>query len=550
MRTIVTLYSPDCADFSNNGLGLLEPLECTVEEHANGMYELAMELPITDNSRFQLVKCGCVVKAEAPVRDAPISAEAVQPSGGGEIWKIGEPQWVLDLRAGPGKGYKDLAYLSNSAEFYMLEYGASWSHVEVIASGQVGYVQTKWLVYVSGASTTRARAAEPSTGGQEIWKIGEPQWWLDLRTGPGKGYTALAYLSDCAEMVMLEYGESWSHVQVVKGGQVGYVQTKWLVYVRSTEGQESGSPAAEDAVAVTVARDQLFRVYSVETNTEEGTVSVRAMHIFYDQRAALIEGELKPEKADIQATLSRAQNLLSYTPAITGHWAALKGKVTGEYSWRSVVEAILDPDDGMLQQVHGTLFRDNFDYYLLTDEEIDRCVTIRRGKNLVGVTVTEDDSRMITRIIPVGKDSDGEDLFVDGKYVDSPLIGEYPFIRVVRRDYDIKVDGEGDYPTEAKAKAALKERAEAEYYEDNADQPEYGMEVDFVALSDVEGYEEYADLQTIHMFDRVTVIDEVIGVKKALRVTAYVWDVNRRRYQSVTLGSLADLDQSYGFNVG
>ena len=179
-----------------------------------------------------------------------------------------------------------------------------------------------------------------------------------------------------------------------------------------------------------------------------------------------------------------------------------------------------------------------------------RGVTIRRGKNLVGVTVTEDDSRMITRIIPVGKDSDGEDLFVDGKYVDSPLIGEYPFIRVVRRDYDIKVDSEGDYSTEAKAKAALKERAEAEYYEDNADQPEYGMEVDFVALSDVKGYEEYADLQTIHMFDRVTVIDEVIGVKKALRVTAYVWDVNRRRYQSVTLGSLADLDQSYGFNVG
>ena len=216
---MVILYPPDCEDFSNNGLGLLEPLECTVEEHANGMYELEMELPIRENSRFSLVECGCVVKAEAPVREAPISAED----------------------------------------------------------------------------------SSPVIGGREIWKIGEPQWWLDLRTGPGKWYTALAYLSHSAEFVMLEYGEGWSHVQVVKGGEVGYVQSKFLSYVRTLSDQDEGG-----GVEVIVSRAQLFRVYFVEPDTAEGIVTVRAMHLFYDLRGDLIEGELKPEKQDVQGVLLSA----------------------------------------------------------------------------------------------------------------------------------------------------------------------------------------------------------------------------------------------------
>ena len=42
----ICIYAPDAQDFSTNGLGILTPLECTIEEQAGGMYELKLVHPI------------------------------------------------------------------------------------------------------------------------------------------------------------------------------------------------------------------------------------------------------------------------------------------------------------------------------------------------------------------------------------------------------------------------------------------------------------------------------------------------------------------------
>ena len=35
----IPIYAKDCGDFSTNGICLLRPVSCTVEETANGLYE-------------------------------------------------------------------------------------------------------------------------------------------------------------------------------------------------------------------------------------------------------------------------------------------------------------------------------------------------------------------------------------------------------------------------------------------------------------------------------------------------------------------------------
>ena len=49
-------------------------------------------------------------------------------------------------------------------------------------------------------------------------------------------------------------------------------------------------------------------------------------------------------------------------------------------------------------------------------------------------------------------------------------------------------------------------------------------------------------LQKVFLFDLVTVIDDLIGVRTKLHVTEYVWDALLERYKSLIIGTLLDIE--------
>ena len=68
----ICIYPPLADDFTTNGLGILLPLECTVEEQAAGKYELELVHPIDNTLRWAQITNGCIVKVPAPVRESPL----------------------------------------------------------------------------------------------------------------------------------------------------------------------------------------------------------------------------------------------------------------------------------------------------------------------------------------------------------------------------------------------------------------------------------------------------------------------------------------------
>ena len=68
----ICIYPPTATDFSNNGLGILTPLECKISEEAAGKYELELVHPIDDTLRWAQIQCGCIIRAPAPVRESPL----------------------------------------------------------------------------------------------------------------------------------------------------------------------------------------------------------------------------------------------------------------------------------------------------------------------------------------------------------------------------------------------------------------------------------------------------------------------------------------------
>ena len=469
----VCIYAPLADDFTTNGLGILTPLECTVEEQAAGMYELEMVHPIDSTLRWMQIQNGCIVKVPVPVRENPM-----------------------------------------------------YEYTEDIIEGQ-------------DVTVTR-----------KIYRANTPR--MHLRNKPKSAAKKITPLPYHGEVVLLDYdGVKWAKVTKVKGGQTGYCPFGGLTYVRSKkEVISQGKVVGQRVIELEQSREQLFRIYSVEQDSEAATVTAKAMHVFYDEAGNLINAKYEPSKVALATVMSKITSSLHQTAEVDFHALGLDGKITGDLSYKTPVEAYLDPDEGIVAQTGAILIRDNWDAYLLKDTVRDEGVTIRRGKNLIGVEVTNDISDIVTRIIPIGKKKNGDPLGLSGTaYVDSPHIGEYPFPRTKRVEYDVQTGKDG-FNSDSAVRTELKRLAQEDFSVNGVDLPTYGMEVDFVLLQNTAEYANFASLQAVHLYDTVTVIDEMLGLKAKVRVTGYKWDCLTKQYEYVTLGELQDLNQTvYSFNL-
>lgn len=480
----ICIYDARTDDFTTNGLSVLSPISCEIEETENDMFELTLEHPIDESNRWAQIQEGAIIKAPVPARESPLYEE--------------------DAEDGESAG----------------------------------------------------------TQQRKIWEVARTTHGAYLRSGPGTSYKKLAVKHNGDQVIELEEMKApWIKVCVVNGGAVGYMSKKWLDQV-GTESVETGGakPDKGSAVKIRQSREQLFRIYEVKRDSANGTVTAKAMHIFYDLLGNIVGDAYKVKNEDAKAVMNGvAQKLINDHP-FTFHTYA-EGKVSGDYGYQNPIEIILDAENGVAKQTGANLFRDNFDVFLLPDVTRDLGVTIRRRKNSKGVQVTSSTADIVTRIIPEGKGKDGDALHVDSPgYIDSPRIADYPIVYARCIEYDVQIvdkdpDGYTTFKKKSEAKARLEALAREDFEKNGVDLPTYSMDVDFVLLENSADFAEnqnYGQLQAVHIGDTVRVIDSLIGVDARLRVTGYTWDAasSKPRYTKITLGDVQSLEQKvYNSNI-
>lgn len=463
---MITVHSGWATDFSSLGLCSLTPVECTVEEHAGGMFQLKMTHPMDKGGKWWHLNIWNIIKAPAPMRETPL----------------------LNMSAA-GSSVTRQIYSVNVSSRLRLRTKPSTSSGKIIGS------------YKSGA---------------KVIKIGEEG--------------------------------SWYQVVVQNGGEKGWMYASYLKYV----GEETQAPAQSDKPPQVVqprqTRDQLFRIVSVEKDDTNGMVYVTALHVFYDLAGVTISGTYSPK--DIAAAQA-VQDI--FAKAIKPHgfdvYTDAEGKITAEYTGRSIVSALTETD-GILRSAGARLIRDNFDVFVLKDEERDKGVEIRHGKNMLGAVLTEDVTDVITTVIPVGKNKDGDPLYLDESiYVDADNAAELPVVRAKEISYDVK-SGSDDFQDDEAARAELKRLAMLEFTENGINHPAVGLDVDFVQLENTRQYEKYAALQAVHLYDTVRVIAARAGISVKSRVTGYVYNCLTKKYDSMVLGELFELETSVsGYDI-
>lgn len=396
---------------------------------------------------------------------------------------------------------------------------------------------------------------------KRIYRVNTHSKRLNLRQKPSLSAKIIRAYAKGTEVVALEQSGDWTRVTIVKGGATGWMWTDNLLYVRTETEQIETQNAIPTVVRAEPARDQLFRIYKTETNSDDQMLDVYAMHIFYDLRGNVVFGKAEFDGASVASAVNTLTGQLTNQSDFEFNVYGLDGteKLTQTYTDKNIVSALLDPDTGIVPDSGTWLIRDNYNVFILGKSEHDRQVVIRRGKNLLGVTAEHDDSGVITRIIPVGRDKDGESLRLPEKYVDSVHINDYPVIHASAIDYDVteveKEDeadpAEGKYYGKEACYAALRAKAE-EDFNAGADLAAYTLTVDYITLNTgISGVtEDYAALQSVHLFDTVKVIDDLIKITAVLHVVGYVWDALGLRYESVTLGDAEQLQQSVpGYSI-
>ena len=258
---------------------------------------------------------------------------------------------------------------------------------------------------------------------------------------------------------------------------------------------------------------QPFRIYRCKP-TMKG-LAVNARHIFYD----LLDNECSA--LSIDGTASKALTAIQAAFAVSMPFSfstdiSLSGTMTTAVM--NPVQALLSDDDETVSFVKaygGELLRDGFHVTVKASIGLDRDVTIRYGKNLIGLEVLQDISDVKTRIKCYGSNGTVT--------VDSPYINNYLYPKI----HSLIDDG--------KKVAELKEEAQA-LFDGGADIPTINIKVDFIELSKTEEYKNYAVLEKVFLGDLVTVINTKMNFQKKAKVISYKWDALLERYNEVELG--------------
>lgn len=260
-------------------------------------------------------------------------------------------------------------------------------------------------------------------------------------------------------------------------------------------------------------------------------ISCTCRHLFYDTADYLIADANVVDKTcnDALDHLNKACDTV--TPFTT------LSDVQQINSARIVRKSFEEAISTVLERWGGHLVRDNFNIEIRNEIGQDKGVTLRYGKNIQDIQVKEDWSKVVTKLLPVGKDG----LLLADKYVTTSdlilseerygTIYEKPYTKTVSFSQDLsedefKVDGELD---EDAYKSALLQDLEARaisYVRENCvPKITYSVKANIDNITDVG--------------DTIDVYDERLNLRLLTNVISVKWDCLQERYTEVNFGNFS-----------
>ncbi|CUH76132.1 SH3 domain-containing protein [Tropicibacter naphthalenivorans] len=138
------------------------------------------------------------------------------------LWVNAPKDGFLNLRTGPSTGYHVIQKMPHASRVEVLRAPGKWVKLRA-ASGRVGWAHSGWL------SPQRPHVKPDTHTAQGVRFVDAPRHaGLNLRSGPGTGYTVVKLMRDGARVEVLGRKGQWLLVRHARSGHVGYAHRAYL----------------------------------------------------------------------------------------------------------------------------------------------------------------------------------------------------------------------------------------------------------------------------------------------------------------------------------
>ena len=148
---MICVYPADCTDFSNNGLGAVTPMSCTVTETLNGEWELTLVHDIDERGKWTRLSEGYILRAPVPAAMTPsvglVTQQYQTSTYDVQIYKITTRSGPLHLRSGSGTNYRILGKYKKGREVIVLNKTTSSWYEVTAPDGKHGYMASQYLTF-------------------------------------------------------------------------------------------------------------------------------------------------------------------------------------------------------------------------------------------------------------------------------------------------------------------------------------------------------------------------------------------------------------------
>ena len=515
---MICVYDIGNTSFDKNGDVILAPTVCSIRMAAGGNYDLTMEHPMDPDGKWKHLKDEAVIRA-------PVPKETITNAFTGLEADVYVTTAAAALRSG-------------ASEPTTITY-TTWSITADYSVGnKVTWNNKNWQCNYYDETSPYAHVAP-----------GSSPWWVEIARHTS-GSPALVNMKSGTELYYISGpADGWYKMSTLYGLE-GYIKSSQVEYSRHASASDTGPR---------IITTQLFRIRTVTVNSEQKTVSVTARHVSYDLNGVLIDSVsiVRKPPAETLAYI-QAQFMIDYAGIIATDMATNSDAAyTGEISGKNGMYALLDPDKGVVPCFDAKFTRDNWDLFVMAKTTTDRGFRIRYANNMKGVTWKQSTDKLVNRIVPVAKDEDGSDLYLDGtKWVDSSVISSWPVIYMER----LKVNGQvgKDDGTETDTtwtastlRAEMARQAQSRFDIDQCDKGVNEITVDFEMMGDTEEFAWLKGLQSVLLYDTVLAINEQTGLSVSVEVSELEFDAVREKVTGLKLINAKNYNvrNVSGFNV-
>ena len=517
---MIHVYSTDNENYDREGNAVIIPLNGKVKKVAAGAYELNFTAAIDDEGKWRYLTPEAVVKA-------PVPKERITTATTGIDVDIYKTTAATPMRDG-------------TSEPTTITY-AQWSSTADYAVGtRVTWQGQNYRCKYYDETSAYAHVPPPNNLG----------WWAKISNGTD-GSPVLVNLKSGKELIYISGPSSGWYKMETKDGIQGYVKSSAVTFYEHR--------SASDNQPRTVTT-QLFRIKDVVYDEGSMTVSVYATHVSYDLNGIPVAG-VKITRKNPATTIYKITDgmMWSYQKGdiYTDYSTSNRKKYTGEINGKSCMNALLDPDTGVVSSFDAEFRRDNWDVFIMKKKTHDNGYWIRTAKNLKGVQWKCSSANMALRMVPVAKNSSGDNLLLSPTHwLNSEHVDEFP----VKYGQWMKVQGQvgrddgnedGTNWTSTTLREEMERQAQERFDVDKVDQIMNEVTVDFQMMGDTEEYSFLKSIQSIDIYDTIHIKSDVTGMSATVTVQELEFDIVREIVTRLTASDVRNysVKNVSGFNM-